>query len=566
MKHSPTSKQQHGRSSASQDRMKALQAESDLTLLATLQERIALLEAENLTLQDQVQSVLQEKQELQRKLERLLEQHNLNQHARFGQKSERSEYIQQSFFDEPELTADETVPEPTMEEVEYVLVKKRKQSKPYRERLPEGLPVEVIDYELPVSACQCTTCAATLQKIGVADRRRRLKIIPATMVIQEERSYAYTCPHCSEETGESDITTSTLPGAVLPGSLATEETIAHIAIQKYATAKPLHRQQQEWADLGVEVSKQTMSNWLLSSSERYFEPLIQAMRQALVQESILHADETSVQVLREEGKAASSKSFMWLYRTGPWSKQQLVLYQYEQDRRHIRPKTFLDGFQGYLQTDGYSAYKQMDKSITQVGCWAHARRKFNDALVALPAKRRKQSDAYKAIQYCDVLFGLEGDWKSLTVSERLEKRQKKGREQVDAYFDWLKGLPPCGRNKFGEAVEYSLNQEASLRVYLKDARLELSNNLAERSIRPFVIGRKNWLFANTVAGAQASSAIYSLIETAKANGFSAYAYLLWVLKEATRLQLDRYPEQAKRLLPDQYRIHLEMQENMEIQV
>lgn len=494
-------------------------------------------------------SLLQQKQikEMQTQLDWLLEQLRLSKHKQYGRSSEQDrDFNQLSFFDEAEAYADPGEAEPS---IQTIKAHTRKRKTGFKEQLPDDCPVEVIDYTLDDP--HCPTCASAYETIGM-DVRETIKIVPATVSIVREQAHRYVCRCCEAQTDAATIVEAPMPPALLARSIASAETVAHVMTQKFQLHLPLYRQEQDWASRGVPISRQTMSNWLLACSQRYIKPLIDVMHKRLCQTTVLHADETTIQVLREPEKDAAQKSYMWLYRTGIHEPAPLVIYDYQPDRRQKRPETFLRDFNGYLHVDGYVGYKALPDGITLVGCWAHARRKFEEACRVQPSKHRKTSLAYEGQRRCDALFGLEGNAKDLDDQARYQLRQTKAKPLVDAFFSWLKSLDAVGKTLFGQAVTYCLNQEQALRRYLDDGRLEISNNLAERSIKPFVIGRKNFLFANTPKGADASAWIFSLVETAKANAINPYDYLCWVLKHAPALDLETYPERAAGLLPECY--------------
>ena len=311
----------------------------------------------------------------------------------------------------------------------------------------------------------------------------------------------------------------------------------------------MYRQEQEWNRNGIPLSRQTMSNWLLKCTEDHLVPVYNRLHASLIDHEILHADETTLQVLHEEGKPAQSKSYMWLYRTSGDALRPIVLYDYQPDRKAERPKAFLQGFRGYLHTDGYPGYHKLTDAITVIGCWAHARRKFDEALKGLPEKAQAGSLAQRAKQYCDRLFELERGFADLSVQERYLKRQELSKPIIDDFFCWLRAKNTSTKSSFGSAAQYALGQQKYLMRYLADGRLEISNNRAERSIKPFVIGRKNFLFANTARGARASAMMYSLIETAKENALNPYDYLVSVFMSAPDLDLKRNPELVDSLLP-----------------
>jgi AraC-like DNA-binding protein len=273
------------------------------------------------------------------------------------------------------------------------------------------------------------------------------------------------------------------------------------------------------------------------------------MKTELLKHEVLHADETTLQVLREPGKTAQSKSYMWLYRTGGDADRPIVLYDYQPDRRSLHPINFLSGFSGYLHADGYDGYHNLPDNIVIVGCWSHCRRKYDEALKSLPEKDREGSKALRGIQYCDKLFEIERKLKELSPDERHAKRQELAKPLVEDFFAWAVSLNVLPKSAIGKAVYYTLSQRQYLERYLLDGRLEISNNRAERSIKPFVIGRKNWLFNNTPKGAQASSIIYSIIETAKENGLNPYAYLTRVFKTAPNIDFRNDPIALESLMP-----------------
>ena len=312
----------------------------------------------------------------------------------------------------------------------------------------------------------------------------------------------------------------------------------------------MYRLEQEFNRQGLKLSRQTMANWLLKASEKWLRPVYDVLHDQLCKEPVLHADETTLQVLKEPGRSSTSKSYMWLYRTSGCAKQAIVLYEYQPTRKAEHAEAFLKGFSGWLHADGYQGYHKLPGNIRVVGCWAHARRKFDEALNTLPQEKRKDSPAAMGECYCSQLFKLEQALAELTPEERYEKRLEQEKPVLDALLSWANEMQAktAPKSALGKAIHYLLEQWPYLTRYLEDGRLELSNNRAERSIKPFVMGRKNWLFANTPGGAQASSVIYSLIETAKENGLDPYRYLLWILQTAPQLS-ETNKAWAEKLLP-----------------
>jgi transposase len=393
------------------------------------------------------------------------------------------------------------------------------------------LPVEIVVHELPEEKRVCPDCGCPLHKMG-EEVREELKIIPAKAVLVRHVRHIYACRHCEESSDHVSIVKANMPEPVIKGGFASPESVAHIAVQKFVMGSPLYRQEQEWAQNGILLSRQTMSNWLVNASEDWLEPIYKEMKRQLCERQVLHADETTLQVLHEDGKPARSKSYMWLYRTSGEAEQQIVLYDYQRDRRYTHPEAFLKDFSGFLHTDGYDGYHKLPDRITVVGCWAHLRRKFDEALQTLPKEKRDSSDTAKGIAYCDRLFHFEKQFALLSPEERRIKREQLSKPLTEAFFAWADSLHALPKSLLGKAVYYAQSQRKYLKAYFLDGRLEISNNRAENSIRPFVMGRKNWLFSNTPNGARASAVYYSLIVSARENGLVPFEYLSKVFTEA----------------------------------
>lgn len=490
----------------------------------TEQKRLALLE-------DEVLSLRAENAELQQQLKYLLEQVRLGRHRQFGASSEKSEYDlnQINLFNEAEVFAEPLAAEPVLIEVEKHYRKKRSE---LPDRLPQDLPVEVVEHILPDDDQLCPACNDSLHVMGKETVRRELKLIPASAVIVEHVRYTYACRNCEKNDVSVPIVKAPMPEPVIKGSFASPEAIAHIMTQKFVMGVPLYRQEQDWKRQEILLSRQTMSNWLLRVSEDWLEPVYDALKKRLLVNKVLHADETTLQVLHESGRPAQSKSYMWLYRTSGVADMPVVLFEYQSSRKSEHPKNFLEGWSGYLHTDGYSGYHSLPPDITVVGCWAHARRKFDEALKSGSKQEQQDSGALVGKRYCDNLFAIEKQLAHLPPEEIFQKRQEQAKPVLDEFFAWLKTqkrhLP---KNALGKAVRYTLDQWQYLEHYLLDGRLEISNNRAERSIKPFVIDRKNFLFANTPRGAKASAVMFSIIETAKENGLNPYQYLTSLFQE-----------------------------------
>jgi hypothetical protein len=284
---------------------------------------------------------------------------------------------------------------------------------------------------------------------------------------------------------------------------------------------PLYRQEKEFERQGILLSRQTMSNWLIKATEDWLTPIYNSLHKQLLQRKLLHADETEFQVLQEPGRAAQQKSYLWVYRTGNDGKPPIILCDYQPGRGHEHPKRFLSDFKGFLHTDGWDAYHKLP-NITFVGCWAHARRKYDEALKTLPTKNREGMNAHSGKQYCDSLFEIERKLAKLSSEERYEQRLILAQPILDEYHTWLLSFQNLGKSLFSRAVNYSLDQWKYLKNYLLDGRLEISNNRSERTVKMFVIDRKNFLFSNTPRGAKASAIMFSLIQTALENGLTPF--------------------------------------------
>ena len=472
------------------------------------------------------ESLRAEKAELEALVKYYEEQLRLNKHRQFGSSSEKAEAPEQlGLFDEVENTADLNQPEPEVEEITY----KRRKRVGKREDDLSGLSVEVIEHTLPESEQICPDCGEALHTMG-HDVRRELEVIPATVKVVERKRAVYSCRACEKHSDHTPIVKALTPEPVIKGSLASPSAVAHIMNQKYVMYVPLYRQEQAWLREGISLSRQTMANWIIRCSEDWLELIYEKMKTRLLTHELLHADETVCQVLREPGKKANTNSYMWLYRTSGDAKHPIVLYEYQPTRSSAHPKRFLDGWEGYLHADGYKGYHSLPAGIINIGCWVHMRRKFDDVVKSLSPEEKKKSHATEAIRRLGELFHLEDLWKDLSPDERQELRIAQSKPLADDFFQWVGKLNVLPKMPIGVAVNYALSERHRLMNFYLDGRCELSNNRAENSIRPFVVGRKNWLFCNSVKGAKASSVVYSIIETAKANGLKPYDYLKFLFE------------------------------------
>jgi len=477
---------------------------------------------------ESLKAIEAEKSELEALVKYYEEQLRLSKHRQFGASSEKTVCPEQmNIFNEVENTADPGVAEPTLEEVTY----KRRKRVGKREDDLSGLPVEVVEHTLSEYEQVCPDCGGALHTMA-HDVRRELEIIPAQVKIVEHKRAVYSCRDCEKSGDHSPIVKAPMLEPVIPGSLASPSAVAHIMVQKYEMCVPLYRQEKSWEREGVYLSRQTMANWVIKTAFDWLVLIYIRLKSCLLTHDILHADETTVQVLHESGRKAQDKSYMWLYRTSGETKTPVVLYEYKETRHHEHPKAFLRDFKGYLLTDGLRQYHLLD--VTSVGCWAHVRRKFDDALKVMEENQRPGSRAQKGQDCCNRFFALERDWAGLSPEERFDRRTRESKPLAEAFFEWAASAAAWDRvlpkSALGKALTYACDQRPYLMNVYLDGRLEISNNRAERSIKPFVMGRKNWLFCNSPNGATASSIVYSIIETAKENGLKPFEYLKFLFE------------------------------------
>jgi len=495
-------------------------------------------------LEDYAMSKSIENEELSAKLTWYEEQQKLSRSKMLGKSSEKTHEEQLSIFNEAEETAYADMSgEPDIEKV--LPEKKSVKKKGHRKQMLSNLPKETVDYTLSSEEQVCPVCGEALHDM-TTDVRSEVILIPARTIVKNHVTHSYSCRNCEKNAIEVPIIKAPSPAPLIKGSICSASLLSYIINNKYVLALPLYRQAQEFGRLGIDINRQNMSNWLIKASNDYLLPIYRLLHKELIGHDVLHADETTVEVLKEPGRDASSNSYMWLYRTGSDDDKQIALFEYKEGRSGDFPKAFLSGFKGYLHTDGYGGYNKLVNTdedpppVVRIGCWAHARRKYDEAMRSLSDNQKQAAElTRKGLAYCNKLFSLEKEWAEIDATDRMVKRAETAAPIVDEYFAWVKStaeiaLPQSG---LGKAVDYSLRQEAYLRGYLLDGRLEISNNIAERTIKPFVIGRKNWLFSNTPGGAKSSAVIYSIVQTAMDNGLNAKEYVEFLLGEMPNMNL-----------------------------
>ena len=454
---------------------------------------------------------------------------------RFGRSSERHESDEQIsfmevdgkivFFNESEAVAAED----DGAEPETVPRRKPKKKQGKREEDLDGLPVVVIEHSMTEEELAARFGEGGFKQLP-DEVYRRYGFTPAKVEVEEHHVKVYA----GKKTDE--IVKAPHPESLLRGSLVSPSLEAAVMNAKYVNAVPLYRQEQEFERYGLHISRQNMANWTIQCADRYLAVLYDYLHEKMYGYHVLQADETPV-LVNKDGRPAGSKSYMWVYRTGRmYTDRQIVLYEYQRTRNASHPREFLKDFSGICVTDGYQVYHTIEnerEDLKIAGCWSHARRRFDEAVKALPKAKQKDSRAYLALTMIQAIYREEKQLKELPAQERQNRRQLSVKPLVEAYFVWVREniskVPQ--KSKTWEGFSYSLNQEKYLKVFLDDGEVPMDNNAAEQSIRGFCIGKKNWVMIDTVAGAKSSAIIYSIAETAKANNLKPYDYFEYLLTE-----------------------------------
>ena len=473
--------------------------------------------------------------QLTEQYQQILEQFRLAQQRQFGRSSEAGA-DQLGLFNESEQiveTDDETQAE--AETITYT------RNKPKRKPLPKGLPRDTIIHDIEDKTCAC--CGHELHRMG-EETSEQLEFIPASIKVIEHVRLKYSCRHCEQQGTAVNIQIAPVAPSPIPKSIATPSLLAQVITSKYQYALPLYRQEQMFRQYGIDLGRKTLADWMIKSSELLM-PIYDRLKAVQLQQAVVRADETPIKVIHED----KHRCYMWVYCTGTDSPNgdldslaNIVIYDYQASRSGSCPRRYLAGYRGYLQVDGYAGYEQTEAILA--GCLAHARRKFIEAQKI--QVKGKIGKADWAINHIRKLYRIESDIKDLGATEKQKERQQKARPLLGQFKVWLdksvNQVPP--KSAIGKAIAYSLGQWEKLERYIESGHLQIDNNRAERAIKPFVIGRKNWLFANTANGANASAILYSLIETAKANGLTPFDYLKLLMEELPKNSTD-----IDRLLP-----------------
>jgi len=481
----------------------------------------------------------------------LKEQIRCLQDRLFGRKSEKSpsDEKQLSLFDPPE--EDFPIAEQP-EEDDEIDIPSHKRKKRGRKPIPENLPrIDAVhDIDDAEKLCEC----GCLKECIGEEVSEQLDIVPAKIQVIRNIRLKYACKNC--EGVESDgptVNIAPVPEQIIPKCIGTPGLIAFVMTAKFVDALPFYRQEKQFLRIGVKISRATMCNWAQKISESC-DILLMMLKKEILAGPLIQADETPVQVLNESGKKNTSKSYMWIFRGGTRERPGII-FEYHPTRAGDVAAEFLQEYTGVVQTDGYSGYEFLDdkSGISHMGCWAHARRKFMDVVKAGGKNKDgkpRAGAADQALKYIRKLYKIEKDAKAieLTGEGLLQERQEKSKPILDEFKRWLdvkvEEVPP--KSLLGKAIGYALNQWPRLIVYVETSHVTPDNNMAENSIRPFTIGRKNWLFSGSPDGATASATMYSLIETAKANGLEPYWYLRYLFENLPQAMTE---DDYKALLP-----------------
>lgn len=478
----------------------------------------------------------------------LTEQIALMNQRSFGRKTESlSQFPQQlSLFD---LYPDENTPSRSEkpEVTEIVVSSYTRKEKTKREEKLEGLPARIINHTLTPE--ELAERFPGGYKELPCEIYKRLTFIPQMLMVDEHHVHVY-----ASKSNDGTIVKARRSPDVFRNCIATPSLIAAIAAGKYAEHLPIERQIKRFHELGMDFGSNTLSSWMIKASDQYYSILCDELHKQLLEALVIHADETPFEVIAD-GRKPGRNSYMWVYRSGACDPDHpVVIFDYQPTRRTDHPEEFLKDYNGILMTDGYQVYHSLEKKrkgLHVAGCWIHAKRGFADLVKAVGSENSEGVIAAEASRRISNLFHIDKKWKKLSKEEREKQRQLILKPKVDDFFEWAKNviikLTPNGST--AKALQYCINQEAFLRVFLSDGNVPMDNNLAEQAIRPFTLGRKNWVNIFSEQGAEASSVLYSIVETAKANQLKVFEYLEYSLDQLVKHADDTNRDFLKDLLP-----------------
>ena len=482
----------------------------------------------------------------------------------FGSKRESTpkeenivEGTQCSIFGEIE---DEELKDKVEEKTEEIIVHRKKNSK----KQPSGIKKselknveqETIIVNLDEDHLVCPECGSSMKEIGTEVVRQEIEYVPSKLRIKTFVRKTYKCEKCGTAGSEKETPTivkTKIPNALLAHSFASASLATEVIYQKYYMGVPLYRQEKVWDDRGLILPRNMMANWCIKLSQYYLEPIYELMLKRIKEENELaHCDETTMQCNKEPGRKASSNSYMWVLTSGELEKKKGVIFKYSQSRSAETAQKFLEGYKNILVTDGYAGYNILEEDVNRAECWAHARRYFYESV---PLDNNKQmittADGYTGVIYIDELFKVEKEIAELNIEEKVKTRQEKSAPILKNFYEWVYSTSQkyITNKKLKDALTYATNQKENLSKFLDDGRIPLTNSRAERTIRPFAVHRKNWLFSDSVEGAKANAIYYSLIESAKANNLNIHKYINYLLEVLPQLEGEHTEEDIEKYLP-----------------
>ena len=505
------------------------------------------IEVQKVQIENQKDQIEKQRIQLENMIQALL-------HARkrqFGASSEVTSLGQMNLFETTQELAKELFKE--QKKITVPSHERTARQPGVRAEMLAGLPKEIEEFIINPEET-CSICDGELKIIGKKLVRTEVEFIPAKLKVKQIVQQVAKCTKCG--TGESEnpkdhFQKAAVPNLVLVHSIATASLVAQVMYQKFAMGIPFNRQEKDWYRLGLVLPRANMANWTIRCSEDWMTPIYDRIHEKLLNRQVLHMDETRIQCNKEEGKKASSDSFMWVIRSAACEDIQGTFFYYSRTRSGDIAKQLLAGFHGYLTTDAYGGYEKVE-NIKRNLCWAHVRRYLIESIpLDNKGKEIPGSKGTEGREFINLLFKLEEDMSDLTYDKKREKRQEASRAILDAFWSWIEETSALSttNEKLTKALTYATNQRKYLETFLEDGRLPISNNLCEANIRPFATARRAWLFADTPKGATANAVLYTLVESAKANNLDVYEYLKYLLEEMPNRDFNNHPEILDQFLP-----------------
>jgi transposase len=494
-------------------------------------------------LEEQLAHSNQQNKDLSKQIEALTDQVRNLTKLLYGSKTEKTKYNapdgQGSLFDnDPSFSESEHTEEQSQQTISYTVVRTI-QKKKRNDSLRDDIEVEAFHYHPENTQCGC--CQGQMIEIGSTIVREEAEFIPAKMMKVQHIEHAYECKNCKGDAFQkAQIKRGKAPQPPIQRSIASPSVLAKVIYDKFSQYLPLYRQVKEWDRYGLNTNDKNLSNWVIRASHDWLLPIYERMKHLMMTKSILHVDETYGQIInRSDGKSGQTNAYNWVYRSVPSQGPTMTLFQSSLSRARSVLESFIEGYSGTIVCDGYSAYGNLE-GVTFANCWAHVRRYWLKA---------DSKNGRIGMNYCDDLYRLERKFKHLSPSRRRKKRQKYSRPIVEKFLNWVETSPFFGKNALAKAAEYTLNRADGLKAFLFDGRIEIDNNPAENAIRPNVLGRKNWLFSVSEAGAKANAICLSIAETAKSNGVDFYEYIKRLFTDLPNLGVHQNPEVLDQYIP-----------------